>query len=514
MSAAALVLLSLLYQVQGSSNSERHTGLSNYTFPEDFIFGVATAAFQIEGGWNKGGKGENIWDTYLHKHPNFTLDHSNGDVAADSYHKYKEDITMIQSLGVKYYRLSISWTRLLPNGTDNYINEDGMKYYRHILEGLRKVGITPMVTLFHWDLPTPFMDLGGWTNPVMVNYFEDYARVAFNLYGDIVNIWTTMNEPHQHCANGYGFVNFVPALNAHGIGEYLCTHYMLLAHAKVYHLYDRYFRPSQNGKIGITLDSFAGEPKNASNPNDHVAVENYLQMHLGLYANPIFSSSGDYPRYVRDTIDHMSQIQGFTRSRLPFFTEQEIVMLKGSSDFFGLNHYTTYKITNCERNENWQIPSMDHDNGICMSQPSNWPKPGASWLAVHPPGFRKIINWIKKNYGDVPIIVTENGLCDDGSLEDFERVSYFNEYLYQLLLAVNIDKCNVRGYFAWTLMDDFEWGDGYVTKFGLYHVDFDSPHRTRTPKLSAINYGQIVRTRQIDFDFIKPESTKYQSNKI
>ncbi|CAH2991643.1 unnamed protein product [Chilo suppressalis] len=515
MRVAALTIISLLSLVQGSSEPDLYRGLSNYTFSEDFMFGVATAAFQIEGGWNEGGRGESIWDTYLHKHPNFTLDRSNGDVAADSYHKYEEDIVMVQSLGVKYYRLSMSWTRLLPEGTDNYVSEDGKKYYRNLFEGLLKANITPMVTLFHWDLPTPLMDLGGWTNPKIVDFFEDYARVAFNLFGDIVKLWTTINEPHQHCANGYGNIFFVPALDAHGIGEYLCTHYILLAHARAYHLYHSQFGPHQHGKIGITLDSFGAKPKNESNPYDHVAVEQYLQMHLGLYAHPIFSSTGDYPEFVRKRVDYMSRDQGYTRSRLPYFTTEEIAMLKGSSDFFGLNHYTTYLISHCSGNKAWKVPSMDHDTGVCMEQHPAWVKPGADWFTIYPPGFRKILNYIKNNYGNVPIIVTENGLCDYGGLEDFVRVSYFNKYLYQLLLAVNIDRCNVIGYFAWTLMDDFEWNDGYVTKFGLFHVDYESPDRTRTPKLSAANYGQIVRTRQIDFDFIKPP-TKYQpqSNRL
>ncbi|KAJ0178871.1 hypothetical protein K1T71_005646 [Dendrolimus kikuchii] len=502
---AVLASLSLLCLAHGATLLEINAGLSNYSFPDDFILGVSTAAFQIEGGWNEGGRGESMWDSYLHEHPSFTEDGSNGDIAADSYHKYMEDVEMIKNLRVEYYRMSISWPRLLPYGTDNYVNKEGVKYYRNLFEELLKVNITPVVTLFHWDLPTPLMDLGGWSNPLMVDYFADYARVAFDLYGDIIKTWTTMNEPQQHCYNGYGSDYFVPALKSHGVGEYLCAHYMLLAHAKAYHLYNREYRPHQNGVIGITLDCFWVEPKDPTKPGDRQAVIDYLQMHFGIFAHPIFSEEGDYPALVRDRIDNMSLAQGFTRSRLPTFSFDELKSLKGSSDFFGLNHYTTFLVTPSEMEDEWRVPSWDHDTGVEITQNPNWPKPGAEWLSVHPPGFRKLINWITKNYGKgVPIIVTENGMSDNGQLNDYDRVSYYNKYLYQLLLAIHEDGCNVKGYFAWTLMDDFEWNAGYTTKFGLYKVDFTSPNRTRTPKLSALNYAEIVRTRQINFDLYKP----------
>ncbi|KAI5644439.1 glycosyl hydrolase family 1 domain-containing protein [Phthorimaea operculella] len=489
------------------------SGLSNYTFPDDFIFGVSTAAYQIEGAWNEGGKGESIWDTYLHAHPNWTVDGSNGDIATDSYHKWRDDIDMISFLGVSHYRMSISWTRLLPRGTDNIISEDGVNYYRRLFEELQRRNISVAVTLFHWDLPTPLMDLGGWTNPKMVDYFEDYARVAFKLYGDIVKIWMTVNEPHQHCANGYGGTYFVPALASYGVGDYLCTHYILLAHARVYHLYDKEFRPTQNGQIGITLDAFYAEPHDSSKPEDHEAGDRYLQMHFGIYAHPIFSEEGDYPRLVRQRVDENSFKQNFTRSRLPYFTREEVNLLRGSSDFFGLNHYTTFLMEPSDMEPEWKVPSLEHDTGVRITQNPNWPKPGADWFTVYPPGFRKLLQWIKRNYGtSVPIIVCENGAADFGGLKDYVRVSYYNKYLYQLLLAMNQDGMNVVGYFAWTLMDVFEWGDGYLSKFGLFHVDFSDPNRTRTPKLSAHNFREIVRTKQINFDYIKsPTSTRHNN---
>ncbi|CAH2071514.1 unnamed protein product, partial [Iphiclides podalirius] len=498
-SRARLASLSLLCLVlaPGVSALVDSSGLSNYSFAENFMFGVATAAFQIEGGWNTGEKGESMWDTYLHKHPNFTVDGSNGDIAADSYHKYKLDINNVKSLGVKFYRMSISWPRILPQGFDNVINKDGVRYYRTIFKELLKENITPVVTLFHWDLPTPLMDLGGWSNPKIIDYFEDYAKTAFTVFGDLVKVWTTMNEPHQHCYNGYGSNNFVPAIMSNGVGEYLCTHYMLLAHSRAYHLYDKKFRPHQKGKIGITLDAFWAEPKNNRKMSDREAAERYLQMHLGIFAHPIYSLEGDYPVLVRERVNNISQSQGFTRSRLPYFSNHEVNLLRGSSDFFGLNHYTTFLMSDLLMQKDWKIPSWDHDTGVKMEQSPKWPKPGAAWLSVYPPGFRKVLNWITKNYGTrIPIIVTENGVSDFGGLNDYSRVSYYNNYMNQLLLAINEDGCNVQGYFAWTLMDDFEWTDGYTVKFGLFHVDFNSTEKTRIPKLSAFNFAEIVRKRR------------------
>ncbi|CAG4992208.1 unnamed protein product [Parnassius apollo] len=511
-SSARLASLSLLCLAQGVSALVDSSGLSNYSFPEDFIFGVATAAFQIEGGWNIGGKGESIWDTYLHKHPNFTIDGSNGDIAADSYHKYKSDISIIKSLGVKYYRMSISWPRILPNGYDNFINKDGVRYYRSIFKELLKENITPVVTLFHWDLPTPLMDLGGWSNPKMIDYFEDYANVAFTLFGDIIKTWSTINEPHQHCYKGYGSDEFVPAMKSGGFGEYLCAHYLLLGHSRVYHLYDKKFRPHQKGKIGLTLDAFWAVPKDKSNHSDVLAAERYLQMRLGIFAHPIYSLEGDYPDLVRERIDNLSLSQGYTRSRLPYFSRKEIDLLRGSSDFFGINHYTSYLMSDMPMDIDYPVPSWDHDTGVLVEQNPKWPIPGVYWLSVYPPGFRGLLNWITKNYGTkIPIIVTENGMSDFEEINDYARVSYYNNYLYQLLLAIHEDGCNIQGYFAWTLMDDFEWKDGYTVKFGLFHVDFNSTEKTRTPKLSAFNYAEIVRKRRINFKYME---TRPSSNRL
>lgn len=209
---------------------------------------MATAAYQIEGAWNEDGKGESIWDNVTHGHPDFIDDMSNGDIACDSYHKLDEDIALIEELGVDYYRFSISWPRILPKGYSYYVNEAGIAYYNRLIDGLLAKGIEPMVTLYHWDLPQVFQDLGGWPNELIADYFEDYAKVVFDNFGDRVKYWLTFNEPYNFCYHGYGIQMKAPALNMSGIADYLCAHTVLKAHARVYHLYNTTYKDTQRGK--------------------------------------------------------------------------------------------------------------------------------------------------------------------------------------------------------------------------------------------------------------------------
>lgn len=222
--------------------------LNSNSFPDDFLFGVATAAYQIEGGWNEDGKGENIWDSFTHNHPEYIKDNSSGDVACDSYHKIAEDIALIKSLGVNYYRFSLSWSRILPKGYSYSVNKAGIDYYNKLIDGLLNEGIQPMITLYHWDLPVVFQDLGGWPNELIADYFEDYAKVAFDNFADRVKYWITFNEPYIVCYQGYGSVDKAPALNMTGYADYLCTHTVLKAHANVYHLYNNTYKSKYNGE--------------------------------------------------------------------------------------------------------------------------------------------------------------------------------------------------------------------------------------------------------------------------
>lgn len=217
------------------------------------------------------GKAENIWDHMTHTYPCVTTDCSNGDVAADSYHQYKRDVEMMRELGLDFYRFSLSWSRLLPTSFPDKISDAGLAYYNNLINEMLKYNIEPMVTLYHWDLPQKLQEMGGWTNPHIVDWYSDYARIAFKLFGDRVKHWITMNEPREVCYQGYGTTTKAPRLNIQGIAEYMCAKNLLMAHAKAYHIYDEEFRPSQGGSISITLSALWFEPE--AEKDDVIAEE-------------------------------------------------------------------------------------------------------------------------------------------------------------------------------------------------------------------------------------------------
>lgn len=224
-------------------------------FPEDFKFGVSTAAYQVEGGWNADGRGPSIWDTFTHQHPEMIDDHSNGDIGPDSYHLFNKDLEALKELKVDFYRFSISWSRILPEGDITVINTAGIDYYNHVINELLSNGIQPLVTMYHYDLPEALNLYGGFTNPLILQFFRDYARLLFENYGDRVKHWITFNEPFEYCNQGYAQGNYPPMGKAAGIADYLCMDLTLKAHASVYRMYERDYKAKQNGKISITIDS-------------------------------------------------------------------------------------------------------------------------------------------------------------------------------------------------------------------------------------------------------------------
>ncbi|CAH2104417.1 unnamed protein product [Euphydryas editha] len=456
------------------------------------LFGSATAAYQIEGAWNEDGKSENIWDRLSHQEPCSIAECHTGDIADNSYYSYKRDVEMIRELGLDFYRFSLSWTRILPTSFPDKINEKGVEYYNNLINELLKYNIQPMVTLYHWDLPQKLQDLGGWSNSLIVDWFTDYSKVAFELFGDRVKYWFTINEPRQICHLGYGMAAMAPLLNDSGYSDYLCAKNLLLAHAKVYHLYDDQYRSKQGGTIGIVISASWLEPESEE---DAEAAEDGRQFEWGIYANPIFSKNGDFPKEIKQRVAVKSMIQGFSRSRLPEFTPEEIELVKGSSDFFGLNHYSTSFVY---RNESvygyHKSPSLNDDASIILYKDSSWE--GYSTKIV-PWGFYNLLTKIREDYDNPPIFITENGYASPGGIEDDDRVKYYRQYLDAMLNAIE-EGSDIRLYTAWSIMDNFEWLDGYILRFGLYEVDYESPERTRTPRKSAYFYKQIVRTHTLD----------------
>lgn len=489
-----LWFLSILYAVQfkrtdGVKESTDYTDLT--PFPKEFIFSTATASYQVEGAWNVSGKGENIWDRIVHTNPNYIANGDNGDVACNSYYKYKEDVQNIKEIGFKMYRFSLSWSRLFPTGFVTTVNEDGVRYYSELIDELLLNNIEPMVTLYHWDLPQPLQDIGGWLSPDLPEIFGEYARAVFKLFGNRVKWWITINEP-IFVTEGYGSKGRAPALNKHGVGEYLSGHNLLKAHAKAYRIYDNEFRMSQKGKVSLAIYAPYYYPKDPHDSRHVVAAERAFQFTAGWFAHPIFSESGDYPPVMRKYVDENSHAEGRQKSRLPNFTKEEIKAIQGTYDYFAINHYTS-KLVQPGVPTLANEPSLARDQRTIQSVIAGSLKSECVWLRVTPEGFRALLNKIKKEYGNQEMFVTESGYCDNGKIEDKERIHYYTEYLKQLLKAIYEDGCRVIGYTAWSLMDNFEWNDGYTKKFGLIQVNFNDSQRPRIWKSSAKFFQQLIK---------------------
>ncbi|KAL3857463.1 hypothetical protein ACJMK2_012133 [Sinanodonta woodiana] len=394
-------------------------------FPADFRWGVATAAYQIEGGWNEDGKGPSIWDTFAHN--GRLANGDTGDVACDSYHKFREDVQNVKALGVSLYRFSIAWSRVLPDGTLRSLNPRGVEYYNQLIDEVLLQGIQPMVTLYHWDLPQALQDNGGWMNDSIVGHFNDFAKLCFENFGDRVKMWITFNEAFVVSWMGYGIGVFAPGVHEPNEGAYRVAHNIIRSHAKAYHTYDKLFRSHYHGKVGITIDCDWKQPETSS-ALDRYAAERALQFKLGWFANPIFGN-GDYPSVMKQFVARKSREQGLDKSRLPEFTAEEKLMNKGAADFFGLNHYTTNYIRHNVRGDH----SYEGDQDLDISFDDCWNTTESSWLRINPWGIRSLLIWIRDRYGNPPLYITENGVSDDGTLHDTRRNYYYQGYINEVL---------------------------------------------------------------------------------
>ncbi|KAF5307523.1 hypothetical protein FQR65_LT06878 [Abscondita terminalis] len=423
----------------------------------DVLVGVVTEMLHI---YNQTGVGktQNIWDHFSHVYPEKIENKSNADVATNAYYKTKEDVQLLKNLGVDFYRFSISWSRILPTGFSNKINKAGVKYYNDLIDELLLNNIKPMVTMYHWDLPLVLSNLGGFTNEAIADWFEDYAEILFKNFGDRVKMWITINEPRIMCDYGYAFGFFAP------------------------------------GRIGIAVDCQWYEPGSNSN-EDIKAAERSLQFNVGRTVNPILSKDGDYPEVMKTFVNSRSKKEGFAKSRLPEFTKEEIESLKGSTDFLAVNHYTTYLVYH----KNFEIgePCSNKDIEAKTVQDPTWPASHFVEFKTVPWGLRKILKWLKNTYNEIDIYITENGYAGREELDDPVRISYHKSYLRSILDSIHLDEVPVKGYATWSFLDSFEWSSGYTISFGLYHVNFSDPHRTRTPKTSVKFYKQLIKEKKL-----------------
>ncbi|XP_022132224.1 beta-glucosidase 40 [Momordica charantia] len=451
-------------------------------FPSGFVFGTASSAFQYEGAVKEDGRGPTVWDTFSHTFGK-VLDFSNADVAVDQYHRYPEDIKLMKDMGMDAYRFSIAWSRIFPNGSGE-INQAGVDHYNNFINALLANGIQPYVTLYHWDLPQALEDkYNGWLNPQIINDFALYAETCFQKFGDRVKHWITFNEPHTFATQGYdvglqapgrcSILLHVLCRSGNSATEpYIVAHNVLLSHAAVSDIYRRKYKRTQRGVIGISLDVIWFEP-GSNSTIDIQAAQRAQDFQLGWFLNPLIF--GDYPSSMR------SRVGG----RLPTFSRQQAAMVKGSLDFVGINHYTTFYAYHNSTN----IIGVALNDSIADSGAFTVPFKGLKtigerassiWLYIVPRGMRSLMNYIKNNYGNPLVMITENGMDDPNdifkpikeALKDEKRIRYHDGYLTNLLAAIKEDGCNVKGYFVWSLLDNWEWAAGFSSRFGLYYVDF------------------------------------------
>ncbi|XP_033145142.1 beta-glucosidase 15 isoform X1 [Brassica rapa] len=523
-----LVLIVLASSEVLAKNNSSTPKLRRSDFPEDFVFGSATSAYQIEGAAHEDGRGPSIWDTFSEKYPERINDGSNGSVADDSYHLYKEDVALLHQIGFNAYRFSISWSRILPRGNlKGGINQAGIDYYNNLINELLSKGIKPFVTIFHWDTPQSLEDAyGGFLGAKVVNDFRDYADICFKNFGDRVKHWMTLNEPLAVVQQGYVAGGLAPGrcskftnpncTGGDGATEpYIVGHNLILAHGAAVKVYREKYKASQKGQVGIALNAGWYLPYTES-AEDRLAVARVMAFTIDYFLEPLVT--GKYP------VDMVNNVKG---GRLPTFTAKQSKMLKGSYDFIGINYYSSAyaKDVPCS-NENVTLFSdpCASVTGQFSHHPSYFyhfkinkskfykqsmltgeregvpigPKAASDWILIYPKGIRDLLLYAKYKFKDPVMYITENGRDEFNTgkifLNDGDRIDYYARHLEMVRDAISIG-ANVKGFFAWSLLDNFEWVNGYTVRFGLVYVDFKDGCK-RYPKKSADWFKKFLNQKK------------------
>jgi beta-glucosidase len=446
--------------------------MPNLAFPAGFQWGAATASYQIEGAYNEDDRGLSIWDTFCHQ-PGKVFEGQTGDVACDHYHRYAEDVELMASLGLQTYRFSVSWSRVIPFGT-GAVNEKGLAFYDRLIDALLEKGIQPALTMYHWDLPQALQDVGGWTNRDTVEAFVEYANVLYARYGDRVSRWITLNEPYVFTMFGHRTGGMAPGLRGYGHTA-RAVHHAMLAHGRAVEA----FRSSGiRGEIGITNANTSYEPADDS-PETLAATELARDHDSRLFHGPVYGRG--YPESV---------LRYYADKGAPFPIEAgDMETIAAPTDFLGTNLYSRAVIE----------ADPERTIGYRQARPALPLLPMGYEAAPHALG--DFVRWVSDEYGRPKIYITENGVCDnaepgpDGVIDDHVRVDLLRGFLGGLHSAIAAG-CDVRGYYLWSLMDNFEWAYGFSKRFGMVHTDFAT--QKRTPKRSAAFYSEIIRTNSVD----------------
>ncbi|WP_394243469.1 GH1 family beta-glucosidase [Vibrio astriarenae] len=444
--------------------------MNKYQLPQDsklrspeFVFGVATSSYQIEGGVMEGGRTPSIWDTFCKK-PGAVDNGDSGDVACDHYHLWKQDIEMIQGLGVDAYRLSIAWPRILPR--DGEVNPEGLAFYEQIIDECHARGLKVFVTLYHWDLPQYLEDKGGWLNRETAYKFAEYADVVSRHFGNKIDVYTTLNEPFVSAFLGYRWGEHAPGIKGEKEG-FLASHHLMLGHGLAMPVLRKNAPKSKHGVVFNASPGYALTPADQG-AADYADAENYQW-----FIDPVLK--GEYPQRV---LDKRADV-------VPMILEGDLDIISAPVDYIGINYYS--------RN----LVHFDEQGDVKKVIPEGAECTYIGW-EIYPQGLRDLMIRLNERYDNLPpIYITENGAAGNDEItqnkvNDEQRVRYFQSHLEALDEAV---KAGVRidGYFAWSLMDNFEWAFGYCQRFGIVHVDYNTQQRTL--KQSAIAYRNMLIER-------------------
>ncbi len=457
---------------------------TDQNFPDGFLWGAATAAYQVEGAVAEGGRGPSIWDTFSHT-PGRTLNGDNGDVACQHYKFLEDDLDLMKGLGLGAYRFSIAWPRLQPDGKGP-ANQAGLDFYRRLVSGIRPRGMVPVATLYHWDLPQALEDVGGWTVRDVTDRFAEYTQIAVDALGDEVGMWITLNEPWCSAWLGYGIGVHAPGRTEPALSV-AATHHLLLAHAKALEV----LRRSTKVPLGITLN--LGPKIPASDDALDVAAARIEDGALNrLYLDPLFK--GQYPADV---------VQLAADNGAPFdaVEEGDLAAISQPIDFLGINYYFTTVVLDEGRLQQareagyWVPPGGKGPRyGTLSVGRPELETTAANW-EVDPQGLTDLLVRVRDEYTKIPLYITENGSAQhdyvgpDGSVHDGARIRYLEQHLQAAKRAID-EGVDLRGYFVWSLLDNFEWAMGYSLRFGIVWVDY--PSGKRVPKDSYSWYRKVI----------------------
>jgi beta-glucosidase len=450
-------------------------------FPAGFLWGSATASYQIEGGWDEDGKGLSIWDVFSHT-PGKIEDSSNGDTACNHYHLWREDVNLIKELGHQVYRFSISWPRLLPFGRGK-VNQPGLDFYNRLVDALLDAGILPFITLYHWDLPQTLQDEGGWSSRTTAEAYVEYADVLTRNLGDRVKHWITHNEPGVAAYSGYLWGDHAPGLKDH-LAAVKASHHLLLSHGWAIPVIRR---NSPEAEVGITLNLAPCTPASPSH-YDHQACQQVLGMWNRWFLDPLYHKT-----YPTEVVAGYLDEGILTPEGMTFVKEGDLDVISAPTDFLGINYYTRHFIRNQEIPEDLNLPQTNY-----QALEGEWTEMG--W-EIYPVGLYEILSDINAAYPVNKLYITENGASysdepdGNGRIQDTRRLSYLRSHFVEAHRAIQ-EGVPLAGYMVWSLFDNFEWARGYTQRFGLVWVDYET--QQRIPKDSAMWYRAVIQQNGLE----------------